>query len=161
MDASFALAIAFTLSPVAEGSAYVDNPRDPGGPTKYGITIATLSHELRRQATPADVRNISLNMAARIYRAKYWNAIGADNLPTGVDLLAFDICVNMGCGRALQFLAETKGLTPHDRVMRLDALRLGFWKRLAIWASFHNGWTRRETACKAEALKLLARGSLT
>lgn len=156
MQSSFARSIAFVLSPVAEGSDYVDNPRDPGGPTRYGITIATLSHELQHQATPADVRNISLGTAAKIYRAKYWNAIGADNLPSGVDLIAFDICVNMGVGRALQFLAQTSNVAPRDRVFRLDELRMGFWKRLAIWANFRNGWTRRETACKAEALKLLA-----
>jgi len=151
MQESFPEALVFTLQ--YEGG-YVDNPRDPGGPTNLGITIATLSHELGHQATRADVRNLTKAQASAIYRKKYWNAIGADGLPKGVDLIAFDIAVNMGVGRALQFLTITGNQQPVARIARLDDLRLGYWRHLSFFATFWRGWKARETACKAAALKL-------
>ena len=85
---------------------YVNNPHDPGGPTNMGITIATLSHELGRAATIAEVKTMSRATAATIYRKKYWNLINGDKLPRGVDLLAFDIAVNSGIGRVLPWLQK-------------------------------------------------------
>ena len=54
--ANFPACLAFTLK--FEGG-FVNDPRDPGGPTNMGITIATLSHELGRAATIKDVRTLS------------------------------------------------------------------------------------------------------
>lgn len=133
---------------------YVNDPRDPGGPTNRGITQATLSHELGRQATIADVKNLSRETAASIYRKKYWNAIGGDMLPPGVDLLAFDICVNSGVGRSNQWLKDSASLLPGDRIRWLDAKRRSFWKSLKTWAVYGKGWSRREDAAFALALKL-------
>jgi len=133
---------------------YVNDPRDPGGPTNRGITIATLSHELGRQATIADVKALSRETAAAIFRKKYWNAIGGDTLQPGVDLLAFDICVNSGPGRALGWLAQTSHMLGGDRIRALDSLRRSFWKSLRTWAVYGKGWSRREDAAFALALKL-------
>ncbi len=133
---------------------YVNDPRDPGGPTNRGITIATLSHELGRQATIADVKTLSREKAASIYRKKYWNAIGGDLLAPGVDLLAFDICVNSGVGRANDWLQQSSRLFPGDRIRWLDAKRRSFWKSLKTWAVYGKGWSRREDAAFALALKL-------
>lgn len=135
-------------------AGYVNNPKDPGGPTNRGITIATLSHELGRQATIADVKNLSQAMAAGIYRKKYWNAIGADMLPSGVDLLAFDICVTSGVGRSLDWLADSRNLLPGDRIRYLDSRRRSFFKALKTFATFGKGWMRRENAAFALAQKL-------
>jgi lysozyme family protein len=151
MNANFDQALAFTLE--FEGG-YCDVPGDPGGPTCWGITLATFCHELGRPASVTELKHISSETVAAIYRKRYWNAINADSLPPGVDLMLFDVSVNMGPGRALQWEHQTANMAPVARINRLDQLRLGFWKRLAIWAKFGRGWARREVACKATALKM-------
>jgi lysozyme family protein len=91
----------------------------------------------------------------QIYRRDFASKIGFDTLPPGVDILAFDIAVNMGPGRALDFLSQTAKVTPNPaRILELHKLRMGFWKRLAIWTRFGKGWAARETACLALALRL-------
>lgn len=142
-----------------EGSAYVDNPHDPGGPTKWGVTITTLSQELGRRATELDVRNLTVGVALQIARKRYWNVIGGDTLPPGVDMEAFDICYNSGPGTALRWMRQTAMYSPTEQIRRLHALRMGFWHRLRIWVRFGRGWTNREKDVFAHALALDARGS--
>lgn len=151
MQQNFSTALCFVLE--HEGG-YVDNPRDPGGPTKYGVTIATLSHELGRGASLEDVRNLTPEQAGEIYRKKYWNAIGGDHLPAGVDLIAFDIAVNMGVGRALSLLAQTQHLPARQRVEALDKRRCGFYRALRGFPVFGSGWLRREREAFALASHL-------
>jgi lysozyme family protein len=152
MLVNFQKALNFTLE--YEGGWSL-NPHDPGGATMRGITRVTLSHELGRMATLTELRNISPELVASIYRKKYWNLIGANDLPPGVDLMLFDIAVNMGGGRAEQWDEATHNLQPKVRITRLNELRMGFWRRLATWAYFGRGWTRREVACKALALNMI------
>jgi lysozyme family protein len=55
-----------------EGDAYTNNPADRGGPTKYGITQATLSAYFgSRQATVEDVQNLTRDQAVEIYQKLY------------------------------------------------------------------------------------------
>lgn len=135
---------------------YVNNPRDPGGPTNCGITIATLSHELGRAATINDVRNLSIATASDIYRKKYWNLIGGDALPKGVDMMLFDIAVNNGPGRALQWGRQAAQLDAVKEIGQLDALRRSFWRRLASFVTFGRGWFNRENDIVAVARKMAA-----
>lgn len=48
---------------------FVDRPEDRGGPTKFGITIGTLSRFLGRTASRSDVEGLTEEAAAEIYRA--------------------------------------------------------------------------------------------
>lgn len=146
--------LAFTLR--YEGG-YVNNPRDPGGPTNMGITQATLSHELGRRATILDVRNLSKETAARIYQKKYWNLVDGDHLESGVDLLAFDIAVNSGPGRATAWLAACAHLSGVPRIKWLDQRRRSFWRSLRTWRFFGRGWSAREDACLRLAFILASR----
>lgn len=155
MDVNFSVALRFTLG---QEGGWSDNPHDPGGPTMKGITLATYSLFLGRRATVSELRNISSVQLATIYRLRYWHTVGCDTLAAGVDLMAFDIAVNMGVGRALQFLDHTATLPAAERLAQLDALRMGFWRRLGSWITFGRGWSRRETACLVEARRLLAGG---
>lgn len=148
-DASFALTEKWE-----GGARYTNNPKDPGGPTKYGITIATLSHELGRRATEGDVMSMTEATAKEILRKKYWNTIGGDTLPAGVDMELFDVAVNQGPGRALQFLKAVGKLSPTVQLREIDRLRLAAWKRLRIWKIFGVGWGNREKDVLAHALKL-------
>ena len=133
---------------------FVDHPRDPGGATNMGITHATLAGWRKRPVTVADVRALTRDEAAAIYRQMYWSAIGADRLPDGVDLIAFDIAVNMGVGRARVWLMETAQLSPRARLDALGRRRLSFWRRLRTWTTFGRGWTARGRACVLAAHQL-------
>lgn len=134
---------------------FVNHPKDPGGPTNMGITLATLSHERGRRATIDDVRRLTRAEAAEIYRKKYWNLVEGDALPAGVDLLAMDIAVNSGPGRALPWLKESANLPPLPRIKALDRRRRSFWRRLRTFATFGRGWLNRQDDVVKNALRML------
>lgn len=149
---NFANCLPFTLQ--YEGP-WSDNPRDPGGATMWGVTQRVYDAYRKRNGKPLQtVRLISNAERADIYKSEYWDAIGGDMLPKGVDLMGFEIAVNNGVGRAADWLAQTAGLSPPDRINALHALRMGFWRGLKIWTYFGRGWTARETACLALAKRM-------
>jgi len=80
---NFEKCLKFTLQ--FEGG-FVNNPKDPGGPTNLGVTQATLSNFIGRQASIAEVKALTAATVAPIYKLKFWDHVGGDNLPEGVDL---------------------------------------------------------------------------
>lgn len=80
------------------GSEYTNIPGDSGGPTKYGVTIHTLSAWRKTECTEDDVKNLTLEEATAIYKAAYWDVLHCDDIENqGVAQKMFDIIVNMGC----------------------------------------------------------------
>lgn len=93
---------------------YVNDPRDPGGETIYGIT---------RRDHPdawADGRP-TLDQAKAIYQRLYWNAVKADALPWPLSLFVFDAAVNQGVSTAVKLLQKTLG-TVQDGVLGNNTL---------------------------------------
>lgn len=82
---------------------YVNNPADKGGPTKFGITQATLSRFLERAASVEDVKNLDIGTARDIYELRYYHQPRIDKLPEPIQPFLFDSCVNHGPRRAIQF----------------------------------------------------------
>lgn len=129
-----------------------DDPRDPGGLTRYGIS--------KRAHPTVDVRNLTLAQAKQIYLARYWLPLHADAMPDAVAVQVFDAAVNHGIKaatrmmqRALQVEADgvlgpvtlTAMTTIDDArfAARFAAERLLYYTDLAGWESFGRGWTRR------------------
>lgn len=156
---------------LAQEGGYSDHPADPGGATMMGITLATLSAWRGVPATKADVRALTRDEVAAIYRANYWNAVSGDDLPAGLDLAVFDFAVNSGASRAIRALQRALGVTvdgligpetlaaagarpPTETIKALSAARLGFLERLSTFAVFGRGWTRRVREIEAAAMKL-------
>jgi lysozyme family protein len=83
---------------------YVNAKTDRGGPTKYGITIGTLSRFYGRQATVDEVKNLTLAVAEEIYRRFYWPMAGCDQLPAGLDYAMFNTAVMSGPSRGVKIL---------------------------------------------------------
>lgn len=148
MDANFSNCLAVTLG--YEGG-WSDHPSDPGGATMKGITLATY-RRVKPGATKTELRNISNETVAKIYRTDYWDKVGGDRLAAGVDLATFDAGVNSGPGRARQWLMAAIGGPDHDTVKRVCAKRLGFMRSLAIWNTFGNGWSRRVAGIEAKGV---------
>jgi lysozyme family protein len=131
---------------------FSDNPKDPGGATMNGITLATF-RRYRPGATKADLRAISPEVRQVIYSDGYWRPISGDNLPPGVDLAAFDYGVNSGPGAANKALAATVGLSPVERVKAICARRLSLLQGLKTWATFGKGWGARVHEVEATGIK--------
>lgn len=91
---------------------YVDHPADRGGPTKYGITLATL-HEWREVPVGAsDVQALTMEEAAIIYKSRYFMKPGLDAVTDPeVQELLFDYAVNSGPGAAVRALQTAIGVT--------------------------------------------------
>jgi len=154
---------------------YADHPSDPGGATKYGITRATLSGWRGRPVSKTDVRRLTRDEAAAIYRARYWTAVCGDGLPAGVDYCVFDASVNSGPARAAKWLqaaarvrqdgvvgpvtlAAATARDPKRLIEDICDVRLAFLRGLSNWAVFGRGWERR-VADVRRAARAMARGS--
>ncbi|MFA5285008.1 MAG: glycosyl hydrolase 108 family protein [Smithellaceae bacterium] len=85
MRSSYEIGVKLTLN--LEGNAtYTNDPDDPGGATKYGIS--------KRYNPDVDVKNLTLKKAKEIYLKKYWIPAGCDNAPFPLDIALFDSQVN-------------------------------------------------------------------
>jgi lysozyme family protein len=168
MTDRFARALPLVL---AHEGGYVDHPRDPGGATNLGVTIGTLSGWLGRPATKAEVRALTVDAVAPIYRKNYWDAVRADELPAGVDYCVFDFGVNSGPRRAIMALqravnvaddgaigpitlAAVKRKSPENIISRICSDRLSFMRRLSTWPTFGRGWQRRVEGVEREAIRM-------
>jgi lysozyme family protein len=158
---------------------YADHPSDPGGATNLGITRKTLA--AWRKISPwwalpkSEVQGLRRAEAADIYRALYWERCRAGELPAGLDLAVFDFAVNSGPARAVKALQAALKVKADGFAgpITLDAVRLrvasegaaglivalcggrlGFLQRLATWATFGRGWSRRVEIIRKAALAM-------
>ena len=77
---------------------YVDDPTDSGGETKYGIS--------KRAYPDEDIKALTVERAKELYKRDYWDRFKVANLPDRIRNIYFDMCVNMGGGRATKILQE-------------------------------------------------------
>lgn len=85
---------------------YVNDPRDSGGETNFGITIGTA----RAHGYVGSMRALSHAGAARIYRSIYWEKPSFDAVAEVYPRVAeelFDTGVNMGPKVAMGFLQRS------------------------------------------------------
>jgi lysozyme family protein len=106
---------------VRREGGYVDDPDDPGGATKHGVTI----HTMRRlgldltgdgRVDAADVRALGSGQAAEIYLRHYFKEPHLDLLPAPLQASVFDMQVNAGANavRILQRLCCAFGFALKD-----------------------------------------------
>lgn len=90
---------------------YVDLADDRGGPTKYGITLATLAESRGINVTAADVRDLTEEEARTIYLQRYIRGPHFDLIQHDAlfDLLV-DTGVNNGRDRAAKWLQRSAGV---------------------------------------------------
>src|SRR5690606_26851833 len=87
---------------------YSNHPEDNGGPTRYGITIHTLRRWRKDKSLSAeDVKNLSEEEVHQIYKKWYWDAVRADDLPSGLDYFMFDCGLLSGVGTAIKWLQRS------------------------------------------------------
>lgn len=102
---------------VKREGGYVDDPDDPGGATKFGVTI----HTMRRlgldldkdgDVDARDVRRLTVQQAVHIYKRHYFEKPGIARLPEAIQATVFDMYVNSGANavRILQRLLVKFGV---------------------------------------------------
>ena len=84
--------------------AYVNDPADPGGETKFGIS--------RRAHPNEDIAGLTVERARAIYRRDYWDQLRAEELPQALRYWIFDTAVNCGTGFAGESLQRACGVLP-------------------------------------------------
>lgn len=90
-----------------EGTAYHNNPKDPGGPTKYGWTLKTYRGMVDSHATIATLQDLTHTQAVWLYEKYWWKRFGASQL-TDKDLAATLLLgqINLGPRRPTRLLQE-------------------------------------------------------
>lgn len=148
-DEAFAQLIQF------EGD-YSNNPADPGGETRWGITRTIAEAD----GYSGDMRDFPLNAAKLLYKEHYWTPIRADELPEAVRYAMFDAAVNSGDYQAVLWLQRACGVKddgaigpvtlaaanaaqPDALKAKLIGLRLQLMTTLPSWPVFGKGWARR------------------
>ena len=86
---------------VSREGGYVNDPDDPGGATKYGVTIGTmkgLGLDLNGDGdvTIKDVKALTKAHAVEIFVDHYFTAPGISQLPEPIQASVFDMYVNAG-----------------------------------------------------------------
>jgi len=134
---------------------YVNDKRDPGGETKYGIS--------KRSYPGEDIAGMTIDRAREIYLRDYWGPAGCDAVPLAVKFDLFDMAVNAGVKAAVRCLQRAAGETddgvlgprtlqavqslPDARlVARFNGARLEHLASLHTWPAFGRGWARRIAA---------------
>lgn len=151
------------------------DPNDPGNwtggkvgvgnllGTKYGIAANTYPN--------VDIPNLTQEKAAAIFKRDYWDKVGGDFQPAGVDLCLYDTAVNSGTARARQFQQKVLGSTAPafsalavisakagkytDQVKALCAARLSFLHHLGSFGRYGKGWTARVADVEATGVKMV------
>jgi lysozyme family protein len=137
---------------IGHEGGYVNDPRDPGGETKYGISKRSYPH--------LDIKNLTLADAKAIYLRDFWQRMQGDRLPAGIAFDVFDTAVNSGVGTAIRFLQRAVGVAddgivgpltlaavqrrdPQGVQARFNGERLEFMAKLSNWDAHGRGWARR------------------
>ena len=139
---------------------YVNHPKDPGGETNLGVT----KRVYEEHGGTKDMKELTVEDVAPIYKKGYWDKMRGDDLPNGLDLCVFDFGVNAGPGRAAKYLQTMIGTTPDGGIgpMTLKAVseyvekqglakaidnyqeaRQAYYEKLSTFDTFGRGWTRR------------------
>lgn len=122
---------------------YINDPNDPGGETKYGIS--------KRAHPNLDIKALTKPEAVKIYREEYWNEFVDVNAPPNVRWKIFDMAVNMGpeTARAIWESVRLKAKDwSTDRILHeLSATQMKHYvkiiKRNPVLEKYLSGWTNR------------------
>lgn len=112
---------------------YVNDPKDPGGETKYGIS--------KRRYPSEDIKNLSMERAQFLYRRDYWNSNGCEPMTWEQALLVFDAAVNGGSPKRWHDMYA--GYPAKDFIINFQAEHALYLASLPGWVNYGRGWMRR------------------
>jgi lysozyme family protein len=107
---------------------YVNDPRDPGGETKFGIS--------KRANPDLDIKGLTYEQALAIYRDRYWTPYGLDGLSDTWALFLFDSYVQ----HQPTFVATLRSAATLSDALWL---RVKHYDDLSTFGAFGRGWVKR------------------
>ena len=150
---------------------YVNNVHDKGGMTNLGVTKRVYDKWIGRESTEQEMRDLTPDDVAPIYKKNYWNRVKGDQLPSGLDWACFDWAVNSGSGRPAKAVQRAVGATqdgaignqtlgliaekdPKFIIDYVYTVRQAFYESLDDYKHFGRGWSRRNTETLHQAMKM-------
>lgn len=129
-----------------------EDPRDPGGVTKFGIS--------QRSYPSLNIRSLNRAGAIALYRRDFWDRIFVSKLPEEIRLVVFDAAVNQGPATAIKMLqacvdvpqdglvgpktiAACELVSPIDLICRICHLRLDRYLKNSNFGIYGRGWVFR------------------
>lgn len=155
---------------VHEGG-YVNNKNDRGGMTNLGVTRRVYEDWVDRPVSEQEMRDLTPDDVAPIYRKNYADRIHFDSLPSGVDWACLDWAINSGASRPAKAIQRAVGATTDGvigpKTLQLVAekdpkfiidyvytVRQAFYESLDDYKHFGRGWTRRNKETLHQALDM-------
>lgn len=138
---------------IGHEGGYVNDPADPGGETKWGIS--------KRSYPQLDISSLTREDAKVIYRRDFWEPLKDSAVPSSVMFQLFDFAVNSGIGNAIRALqracnvaddghwgpiskAAVGYISESDLLMLSLAERLDFMRKTKAWKNgLHGGLAAR------------------
>jgi lysozyme family protein len=137
---------------IGHEGGYINDPRDPGGETKHGISKRAYPNE--------DIAGMTLMRAREIYRRDYWERCQCDQLPGWIAGHVFDASVHSGIKQATLWLQRSVGsqadgvigaktiatarrADPGTAISRFNGHRLNFMADRTNWPVHGRGWAKR------------------
>ncbi len=131
---------------------YVNDPADPGGETKWGIS--------KRSYPNVSISELTRNQAIAIYYRDFWLKAHCEELSEGAGYQLMDSAVNSGISQSIRFVQRAVGvgddgvfgpvtlealrkISKTDFIMLFLAERLEFMTKLRNWPNHGKGWARR------------------
>ena len=147
---------------------YVNHPSDPGGETNLGVTKKVY----QEWGGTKDMKDLTVEDVAPIYKKEYWDRCKCDDLESGVDWAVFDWAVNSGTGRAAKAIQKICGAAQDGAIgpktlaligtqntqyviEEFGKIRQDFYESLKTFDTFGKGWTRRNKETTAKALEMI------
>lgn len=98
---------------------YVNDSRDLGGATRYGITEAVA----REYGYRGRMQDLPYSLAMEIYSNRYWNPLRLDEFSDQkLAYKVFDIAVNSGRSRAVKILQEAYNMCVEGNPLVVDGM---------------------------------------
>lgn len=153
---------------------FVNHPRDPGGMTNLGVTKRVWEEWTGKPASEQEMRSLTPEKVAPLYKKRYWDKVKGDELPIGLALHVFDFGVNAGTSRAIKTLQRMVGTFPDgllgpltrravrkyvetngaERAIRqYEGMRESYYRSLRIFDAFGRGWLRRNREVTKSAIE--------
>jgi lysozyme family protein len=171
--------LAFEQMLKSEGG-FTDDERDDGnklpdgrkGSTMLGVTQYNWEQHVGHQVTHDDMRKLTAVDVEPLYKKKYWDVVRADELPSGIDYLVFDMGVNAGPGRSIKLLQTSVGVPadggfgpmtmaavqaadPVVLIEKFSQEKEAFYRGLEKFTVYGEGWLNRVAAVKVKAGSML------
>ena len=154
---------------------YVNNKNDRGGMTNLGVTRRVYEDWVDRPVSEQEMRDLTPEDVAPIYRKNYADRIHFDSLPSGLDWACLDWAINSGASRPAKAIQRAVGATadgvigpktlqlvaekdPEFIIDYVYTVRQSFYESLDDYKHFGRGWSRRNKETLHQAMKMAKGG---